>query len=178
MSSNNNINNINSLKSKQFYQYTMYENGIIQNTKTGKIINIREHNGHYETMLTIEGKRKNFIIARLLYWLFIEQFDINNKNLCVSFKDNNKLNIDLDNLYLIERKDLIQGEGHRNRIKLTDEQIEEIKNIYQGNKLNSNQYTKTGVSLKDLALKYGVTKKEIHHIIKGTARNKDKYKLK
>ncbi|HDK7195004.1 TPA: hypothetical protein PTV74_003311 [Clostridium botulinum] len=167
------------MNSKNFYSYIIYEDGTIKNSKTGRNIKYREHKGHYETRLTIkQGERKSFTMSRLLYWLFIEQFDYNNKNLCVSYKDGNKLNISLNNLYLTERKNLIQGEGHKAVTKLTDEQIKEIKKIYKGNEINSNQYTKKELSLKDLANKYGVTKKEIHHIIKGTARNPKKYKLK
>ena len=167
------------MKSKQFYNYNIYEDGTIENATTGRSIKYYNHHGKYETRLTIEKcTRKSFIMARLLYWLFIEQFDIDNKNLCVSYKDGNALNISLDNLYLVPRKDLIQGEKHRHRIKLTDAQVEEIRELYKGNKVNSNQYTKTGLSLKDIADKYGVTKKEIHYIIKGDTRNPKNYKLK
>jgi hypothetical protein len=161
---------------KQYYDYDIYSDGTI--LRNNKPLTLREHNNRYEVKLSIEGKKKYIILSRLLYWLFIEQFDYDNKNLCVSYKDGNGLNIDINNLYLTERKNLIQGEGHKHIIKITDEQIEEIKQAYKGNKINSNQYTKEGISLNDLAKKYGVTKKEIHHIIKGTARNPENYKLK
>lgn len=160
-----------------FSDYKIFENGAIIN-RYGKEITKRAHNGRYEVRLIVDGQRKNILLSRLMYWLFVEQFDYDNKDLCVSYKDGNGLNIDLNNLYLTERKNLIQGEGHRKRIKITDEQMEEIRQAYKGNQMYSNQFTKTGASLKELADKYGVTKKEIHHIIKGTARNPENYKLK
>lgn len=160
-----------------FSDYKIYEDGTIIN-RYGKELSKRAREGRYEVRLVVDGQRKNFILSRLMYWLFVEQFDINDINLCVVARDDNFLNVSPNNLYLADRKDLIQGEGHRNRIKITDEQITEIKEAYKGNKMYSNQYTKTGISLKELANKYGVTKKEIHHIIIGTARNPENYKLK
>lgn len=163
------------MKKEYFYDYEIWENGKIIN-QHGNEIKIREHNGRYETRLTIEGKRKNFLVARLLYFVFFG-FDMDDKNLCITAKDGNHLNISLDNLELVHRKDLIQGEGHKKRAKLTDDQIEEIKATYNG-KACVNQYDKSGVSLQDLADKYGVTKANIKMIIKGMSRNKDEYKLK
>jgi hypothetical protein len=160
-----------------YSDYKIYSDGTIIN-KYGKTMSKRARDGRYEVRLHVDGKRRNFILSRLMYWLFVDKFDINNKNLCVAVKDGNFLNVDPDNLYLTERKNLIQGEGHKRIVKITDEQTEEIRAAYKGNKIHSNQYTKTGVSLEELADKYNVTKKNIHHIIIGTARNKDEYKLK
>lgn len=164
------------MKSVIFNDYEVYENGDIYN-KYGRKVSIRTHDNRYEVTLTVEDKRKSFILGRLIYWLFIEQFNYDNKNLCVSYKDGNSLNIDLINLYLVERKDIIQGEGHRNRCKLSDEQIKEIKNEWNM-KTGKNQYDKIGLSLNDLAKKYNVSKSNISMIIKGRSRDKEKYKLK
>ena len=163
------------MRKEYFHDYEIYENGKIIN-KFGNEVKLREHNGRYETRLVVDGKRKNFLVARLLYFVFIG-FDMSNKDLCVTPKDGNHLNISLDNLELVHRKDLIQGEGHKKRVKLTDQQIEEIKEAYKG-KASVNQYDKTGISLQDLAEKYGVTKGNIKMIVKGMSRNKEEYKLK
>ena len=104
-------------------------------------------------------------------------FDIDDKNLCVSYKDDNSLNIHLDNLYLTHRKDLIQGDKHVTRAKITDEQAEEIRTLYKG-KTGNNQFDKTGQSLQDLANMYGVSRSNIAMIIKKRSRNEDSYKLK
>jgi len=166
------------MEGRDFYGYTIYENGDVQNAKSGRFITKRIHNGRVEFQIETPEGRKNFILSRVLYWLFVENFDMSNKNLCVSYKDNDKMNTSIDNLYLADRKDLIQGEGHRAILKITDEQIEEIKKAYKGNKKYSNQHNKTGLSLKDLGDKYGVTKGEIQCIVKSWSRNSDKYKLK
>lgn len=166
------------MRQEQFHRYTIYEDGTVINTITGRILFKRERDGRVDMSLLVDGKRKSITLSRLMYWLFTEKFDMNDKNKCVSYKDGNGLNINVSNLILVDRKDLIQGEKHRNRSKITDAQVEEIKKAYTGNKLHSNQYTKNNISLQDLANKYGVTKKEIHHIVIGTARNKDNYKLK
>lgn len=171
------MKDINSNDYKEFHQYNIYKDGTFENSKTGLCFSGLHHKGRIETRLTIEGKRKSYIVSRLLYWLFIEQFDYNNKNLCVSYKDGNSLNISIDNLYLTERKNLIQGSGHRNRIKLSDEQVKEIKESYKG-KSGNNQHDRISPSLNQLADKYKVTKSEIHQIIKGRTRNPDKYKFK
>jgi hypothetical protein len=160
-----------------FSDYKIFEDGTIIN-RYGKAITKRARAGRYEVRLIVDGKRKNFIVSRLMYWLFVEKFDISNQNLCVAAKDNNYLNVDPSNLYLTERKNLIQGEGHKNRIKLTDEQIIEIKTAYKGNKSGANQYSNNSTSYRDLANKYGVTKGEIAAIIRGETRNPDNYKFK
>ncbi|MGG1263808.1 hypothetical protein [Brevibacillus laterosporus] len=160
-----------------FSDYKVYENGTIVN-RYGKELSVQKRNGRYEVKLVVDGKRKNFILTRLMYWLFVEQFDMSNENLCVVAKDDNFLNVHPSNLRLTERKNLIQGEGHKKRAVLTDEQIEEILNIYEGNEFGSNQYSENKVSYTDLAKKYGVTKANIAMIIKKRSRNPEDYKLK
>lgn len=163
------------MRKAYFYDYEIYENGTIIN-KFGNEVKIREHNGKYETRLTIEGKRKNYLVARLMYYVF-NGFEWENKDLCITPIDGNHLNIDLDNLQLVHRKDLIQGEKHLKRSKLTNEQIEEIRSLYKG-KAGKSQHDKTSLSLNDLAKMYGVTKANIAAIVRGESRNKEEYKLK
>jgi hypothetical protein len=163
------------MKSVDFHGYTIYENGKIIGLY-GKEVKKRINNGRYEIRLNIEGKRKNYMVSRLVYYVF-NPFDIEDKNICVSYKDNDKLNIDLSNLYLTHRKELIQGDKHQQRAKLTNEQAEEIRQLYKG-KTGSNQHDKEGYSLSDLAAAYGVSKANIKMIIKGGSRNEKEYKLK
>lgn len=163
------------MRCANFYGYTVYEDGTIYNYR-GKQITVSIHDDRYVVKLFVNGKRRNFTLARTLYWLFVEKFDYNNKDLCVSFKDGNKLNIALDNLILIHRKDLIQGEKHKIS-KLSDKIVEQIRNEYYG-KAGSNQYDKTRPSLNDLAKKYNVSKSNIAIIIKKKGRNEKSYKLK
>ena len=162
---------------KEFHGYLIYENGTVIGLQ-GRPIKVRNHEGRLEVKLHIDNKRKIYILPRLMYYLF-HGFDIDDKNLCVIHKDDNKLNTHIQNLELVERKEIIQGEGHRKRAKLTDEQIQEIKEQYVRSSPGANQYNgKAGMSLNDLALKYGVSKSNIYHIIKGLSRNEDDYKLK
>lgn len=163
------------MKTAHYHGYTIHEDGTIIGLH-GREIKKRIHNGRYEIRLRIKDKRINYILPRLLYYLFIG-FDLTNKNLCITPIDGNHLNISLDNLQLTHRKDLIQGEKHKAMSKITDEEAENIRQIYKG-KACVNQYDKSGISLQDLADQYGVTKGNIKMIVSGQSRNKDEYKLK
>lgn len=166
---------------RNFHGYTIYDDGTIIGLY-GKTVTKRIHDGRYEVRLNIEGKRKNFIVARLIYHLFHAEsdgaaFDINDPNQCITHKDGDKLNIDLNNLSMQLRKDLIQGESHSTIAKLTDQQVQDIRSQYKG-RAGSNQLNKTSPSLKDLADEYGVSKSNIAAIIRGESRKSDDYKLK
>lgn len=171
------------MKHRYFYDYCVYENGDVYNSK-GKLMTHAIKNDRKEIRLTIApSKRKTYISARLIYCLFndidIESFDKDN---CVSFKDGNKLNISLDNLHCVYRGDLIQGQKHKAINKLTDKQVQEIRERYKQTEDNKpiNQYdnNKPYNSYRSLAKEYGVTYALIRHIIKGNTRNEDNYKLK
>lgn len=163
------------MRKEDFHGYTICEDGTIIGLY-GKEVKKRLNNGRYEIRLNIEGKRKNYIVSRLLYYVF-NPFNIEDQNICVSYRDNDKLNIHIDNLYLTHRKDLIQGDKHQKKAKITDQQAEEIKALYKG-KAGVNQLDKQGYSLQDIANMYGVTKGNIKMIVKGQSRNEDDYKLK
>lgn len=163
------------MKYKEYHGYKIHEDGTITGLN-GRPVKQRIRNNRREIKLNVDGKRKNFIVSRLVYCVFYP-FDWNDKNLCVSFKDGNSLNVHLSNLYLTNRKDLIQGSKHRNRAKLTDKQVKQIRQLYKG-KAGNSQYDKEGYSLQDIANMYGVTKSNIYMILKGKSRNQKKYKLK
>ena len=163
------------LKSVMLDKYEVFEYGIIINTLNGKEMAQRIKDKHKEVRLTLNGIRKNFITSRLVYWLFNDNFDIDNKDLCIVAED--LINFTLSDLKVVNRKDLIQGEKHKNVYKLTNEQVAEIKSLYIG-KTGVNQHTKTGMSYSDIAKKYGVTRGLIASIIRGEIRNENSYKLK
>ena len=163
------------LKSVRLDKYEVFEHGIIINTLNGKEMAQRIKDKPKEVRLTLNGIRKNFITSRLVYWLFNDNFDIDNKDLCVVAED--LINFTLSDLKVVNRKDLIQGEKHKNVYKLTNEQVAEIKSLYIG-KTGVNQHTKTGMSYSDIAKKYGVTRGLIASIVRGEIRNENSYKLK
>lgn len=163
------------MKSVNYHGYTIYEDGTIIGLY-GKEVKKRLNKGRYAIRLNIEGERKNFTVSRLIYHAF-HPFDIANRDICISYKDGDKENIHLDNLYMEDRKNLIQGEKHISRAKLTDQQVDEIRSLYKG-KSGVNQLDKISPSLQDLADKYGVTKSNIMWVVKKMSRNEDDYKLK
>lgn len=138
-------------------------------------------NGRYEMRFTTPTGPKTYPLARIVYAVFHDEFDITDVNQCITFKDNDKMNVSLDNLVCAYRGDLIQGDGHRNRIALTSEMAEQIRKDYKETRGNRpvNQYdsVKPYNSYRTLAKKYKVTFALIKQIIEGNTRNKAKYKL-
>ena len=166
-----------------FHDYCIFENGDIYNSR-GKKLTHTIKKGRKEITLTVGiKKRRTFVSARLIYCVF-NQIDIDtfDKNQCVTFKNGNKLDISLDNLYCVFRGDLIQGQKHKRVSKLTDEQVEEIRRKYEETRNNKphNQYDKKAPynSYRSLAKEYNVEFSQIRHIVKGYIRNEELYKLK
>lgn len=171
------------MENRDFHGYTIYENGNIEGLY-GKTLKQRtREGGRKEIRMTVKGERKNFIVSRLVYCVFndIDIFELD-KDQCVVAIDGDKSNVTLNNLELVYRGDLIQGEKHTAISKLTDEQIEEIRAKYESTKDNRpvNQYDVEGTyhSYRSLAEEYSVTYTMIKHIIKGDSRDSSKYKLK
>lgn len=165
-----------------FYDYEVTSDGRVFN-KNGTEMYIRLHNGRYEIQLTTSHGRKTFILPRVIYSAFNIDFDIENKDLCIVPIDGNKLNVHIDNLKCVHRADLVQGSKHKNVAKLTDKQVEEIKQIYAKTSHLRNVNQKTNIknghsSMEMLAKKYGVTKGLIYQIVNGLTRNANNYKLK
>ncbi len=162
------------MEAREYYGYKFFANGTVLSPK-GRVKSINLKNGRLEVYVDVNGKRKCLLLHRIMYKLFVNDFDITNKDLCVVCKDRDFSNISLDNLELKHRKDLIQGEKHRVS-KISDEMAEQIKKEYNG-KSSSNQHKKVGFSYSDLAKKYNVNKGTIASIVKGRSRNANKYKL-
>lgn len=171
------------MKFKDFYGYEIHENGDMFN-RFGRKLKQRVRNcGRREIKLSINKKRVNFTVTRLVYCAFndLDIFDLD-RNMCVTFLDDNKSNIHIDNLELVHRSSLIQGENHIAISKLSDKQVKEIIVKYNStiNNRPVNQYDndKPYLSYRSLAKEYGVTHAMIRHIIVGSSRNKDNYVLK
>ena len=169
------------IKTAKFHEYTITEKGQVFG-RTGSLRKPILKNGRYDMRFNTPNGKITYPLARVVYAAFNLDFDITDKNQCITFKDNNKLNIHLDNLICKFRGDLIQGEGHRNRIAITDQQVEQIRKEYQKTIDNRpiNQHDKKEIynSYRSLAKKYNVTYGLIKQIIDGKTRNKSEYKLK
>jgi hypothetical protein len=169
------------LRTANFYEYTITEHGQVYG-RTGKLRKPVLKNGRYEMRFITDTGNKVYLLARAIYAAFNPNFNITDQDQCITFKDNNKLNIHIDNLICKFRGDLIQGDGHRNRTSITDQQAEQIKKEYAETISNRpiNQYDATEVynSYRTLAKKYNVTFPLIKQIIEGKTRNKENYKLK
>lgn len=87
---------------KNYEQYIIYENGMIENTKTKKILKYRQVDKKSTVMLYNHNRRQTFMITRLIYetWYDVELTpdDI------IKFKDNNCNNFHYTNLININDK--------------------------------------------------------------------------
>lgn len=168
------------MKKVDFYDYIITENGDVY-SKNGKLRKPVLKQDRYMMGFSLPNGRRTYPLARIIYKAFNDDFDISDKNQCITFKDNNKLNIHLDNLICVFRGDLIQGDGHRNITKISGEIAEQIKKEYAETLNNRpvNQYTRSGQynSYRSLAKKYGVASTLIKQIVEGKTRNKANYKL-
>lgn len=145
-----------------FHGYTIREDGVVL-SQFGRPLKMRWHNNHYEFRLKVGDERKSFIVARLIYNAF-HPFGMSDRNLCVIHKDGDNRNLHLDNLALVERKDLIHGDKHV-RSLLSNAQAEEVRALYAAG----------GVSMGQLAKRYEVSKSTIQSLIE--RRHRDYYKL-
>jgi hypothetical protein len=162
------------LDSVKYYDYTVYSDGTIEN-KSGRELKPRlQKDGHMSITLRLNKIKKYCSLARVIYHAFNPEFNVTDINNCVTFKDKNSQNCQLSNLYLAFRGDLIQGQKHK-KAKLSEQQIKEIKSLYQG-EARRNQYEKTEKpSLLALAEVYGVSKQLIASVVK--KRHRTNYKL-
>lgn len=153
--------------------------------RNGKIIGLKgkELNDNRPQIRILWGKERKAVevrYARFVYYAFNRNsFDFNDKSLVIVFKDGNKKNYSIDNLRLVSRKNIYQGENNK-LSKLTNKQVESIKkeyNSYRQVGLGTN-YPFKKISYRKLADKYNVSHTLIKNVIKGKTRNKENYVIK
>lgn len=155
------------MKKVNLFGYEVYENGTILSL-SGKPMVFNK-----TIDLSINGNIKSVSYARFVYYAFHQDFDFDNHRFCVKHKDNNIKNNSIDNLYITNKKKHLRGENN-SRAKLTDKQVEEIRELYFKNKLENkdesinNPFKK--VSYRKLAEMYGVSHTLIKSIVKGATR--------
>ena len=162
------------MKSVKLWGYTIYENGVIIGLE-GKEIKKRKQ---ISINWGKKGKKRTVSYARFVYYAFnFDDFDFDNKIMVVKHinKDENDCNI--NNLMAINKKFLSHGE-YSSCSKLTNKEVEEIKEMYS-KKDNSNKNNPiTNISYRKIAELYGISHSMVAGIIKGRFRNEDNYIIK
>lgn len=160
----------------ELYGYKIYKNGNIIGKKTNKLITKRK-----QIKIYLEnGKKQNVSYARLIYFAFHQNdFDFNDKNIVITKNNEDKNDYSLDNLKAMETKDILHGEKNKTA-KLTDEQVEEIRYIYNKykNERGDNNNPNVRISYRKLAELYNVSHTAIQQIVNGKYRNEERYKIK
>lgn len=147
--------------------YKVFRNGMILNKNNKEL---KQHILTKQIKVQINGKRKNIVASKFVYYAFHRDFDYLKKENIVIFKDGNESNYAIDNLEVDYRGNYLQGENNSSS-KLTDKQVEEIKEKYTNKIIHHYTYDK-------LAKEYGVSPTLICQIINKKARNKRKYIMK
>ena len=151
----------------ELYGYKVFKNGKIFNSYNKEITQFKNSGA---IKININGKQINVPILKFIYYAFNRDFDLQDKTITIVPKDMNKDNLSYDNLKVEKKENIIWGENSINS-KLTDTQVEEIKDKYKNRKEKYCTY-------RSLADEYGVSHSLISGIIKGRFRNKKNYILK
>lgn len=149
------------MRQAEYKGYTFFEDGTFIN-KRGKSGNYHIKNKRYTVKLSINNKRETLMYHRLRHYLFVEDFDFNDKDICVIAKDGNYLNLDLNNYTLMKREQLYLVK--KNIKVLSKETVKQIREEY-ANQDNINYFAPEYKSMYYLAAKYGVSKSLIRQII-------------
>lgn len=155
------------MRKVNLFGYEVCENGTILNL-SGKPMVFNK-----TIDLSINGEVKSVSYARFVYYAFHQDFDFENHRFCVKHKDNNIENNAIENLYITNKKKHLRGENN-SRAKLTNKEVEEIREKYFKNEIESrdesinNPFKK--VSYRKLAEEYGVSHNLIKQIVKGECR--------
>jgi hypothetical protein len=68
--------------------------------------------------INVDGHKYIIVASRYLYYLFIEEFDLSDFNKKITFKDNNHLNLSLDNLELSTVSDVMKKSFVNGKIRI------------------------------------------------------------
>ena len=164
------------MKKVELWGYTIFENG--------KIIGLsgKELSNNKQISIKWGKQKKNRVVnyARFVYYAFnFKNFNFNDRTIIIQHINGKEKDCNINNLKPFKIKMIKQGENSSSA-KLTDKEVEEIKEMYlksKENRLQKNDPT-TKISYRKLAEMYGVSHTTIEGIIKGEFRNKDNYKIK
>lgn len=150
--------------------YQVSDEGEVKALRTGNILSLNRltHCGYRKASLSRNGKAKEHRIHRLVAEHFIPNPDGKET---VNHKDGNKLNNRADNLEWASRSEQVfhsyelnlkarMGGVDNPNAKLNDEQVREIRSIYQRNSKDFGTVA--------LGKKYGVSHKVISNVVRGT----------
>jgi len=87
---------------KNFENYTITENGVVTNMKTGRVLKQSIANGYYQICLSRNNIKKHYFIHQLVARTFIS--DYNTDTQVVDHKDGDRLNNNLDNLHIVTQR--------------------------------------------------------------------------
>lgn len=142
---------------------TQYKNGAIY-LKEEKIIKpgIVQHPNQFKKdfnrfltiRITVDGKRHNFTVARLVYHCFVRPFDLGNHAIVILCKDGDNFNIRPSNLKMASRKEKQERVIQRKRFRsplldLTEEaKKRRTKAVVKRVSKTVTQYTRQGKKLR------------------------------
>ena len=156
------------MKKVELWGYTIFENG--------KIIGLSGKELSNNKQISIKwGKQKKKRVvnyARFVYYAFnFKNFNFNDRTIIIQHINGEEKDCSINNLRPFKIKMIKQGENSSSA-KLTDKEVEEIKEIYLKSKENSLQKNDptTKISYRKLAEMYGVSHTTIEGIIKGVVR--------
>ncbi|WP_241280108.1 NUMOD4 domain-containing protein [Chryseobacterium cucumeris] len=90
-------------------------------------------------LLSSEGKRFRKSVPRLVYYHFVEKFDLNDRTILISFKDNNRFHLHAKNLERLSISEELFKRVHNNRVKNSRSDYNRSVNQYttEGNLLST-----------------------------------------
>lgn len=153
------------VKIPYYERYEINKRGDVRNTKTRKILKHTPMPKTFYPTVCLKNERgyNRVYVHRLLALTFIDNPDPLSYN-HVGFKDVDSKSIDLSNLYWTDRYGIAAGRLKRDRYargskhpmtSLTEEEVKQIREIYQSGRLNQTE----------LAKKYKVDPSAIYFIV-------------
>lgn len=85
---------------------------------------------HFNARIQIGGVTHSISVGRMMYYCFVEKFDLSDRSLYVTYKDGNGLNVSPDNLLLVDLAGLQQRIMSANRKDLHFGHSEENQKIF------------------------------------------------
>ncbi|WBV56481.1 NUMOD4 domain-containing protein [Chryseobacterium daecheongense] len=150
------ISNYGRVKSLRRISHISFEREHWISEKIKKLIITKQYNNYLKTNiyniqcgLSLNGRKYTRSVARLVYYHFVEKFDIKDRSFIISYKDNNVFNKHCNNLEKISVKDK----------RLTTFRQNRAKNAHVDYMRPVNQYTVEGDFIASYESIYDVEKK-------------------